>query len=48
MLNNFWHSESYNYSRSMDVYITRLRGYLSMDKSIAIENVHSQGYKITY
>lgn len=48
ILNNFWYSESYNYSRSMDVYITRLRGYLSMDKSVKIENNHSVGYKLTY
>lgn len=48
ILNNFWYSDSYNYSRSMDVYITRLRGYLSMDKSVKIENNHAVGYKLTY
>ncbi len=48
ILNNFWYDENYSNSRSMDVYMTRLRSYLSMDKSITIENIHSKGYKIVF
>lgn len=32
--------------RSMDVYITKLRRYLSEDPSVEIKNVHGRGYKL--
>lgn len=39
-----WGEESYFNKRSMDVYITKLRKYLSADKSVEITNVHGSGY----
>lgn len=41
-----WKDESYFTGRSMDVYITKLRNYLKMDKSIEIINVHGTGFKL--
>lgn len=45
-LKNIWGADSYFTSRSMDVYITKLRSYLSKDKSIQIDNVHGVGFKL--
>lgn len=45
-LNKIWHDDTYFTSRSMDVFITKLRGYLKEDKSVEIVNVHSTGYKL--
>lgn len=42
-----WKDESYFTSRSMDVYITKLRGYLKEDEKIQIINVHGTGFKLT-
>ncbi len=39
-----WGEDSYFTKRSMDVYITKLRKYLSADENVRIENVHSKGY----
>jgi DNA-binding response OmpR family regulator len=41
-----WSDDNYFNSRSMDVYITKLRGYLKQDKSVEIINVHGQGFKL--
>lgn len=41
-----WKNESYFTSRSMDVYIAKLRGYLKNDPSIQIINVHGTGFKL--
>ncbi|PKL83627.1 MAG: DNA-binding response regulator [Ignavibacteriae bacterium HGW-Ignavibacteriae-3] len=41
-----WKDESYFTGRSMDVYITKLRNYLKLDKSIEIINVHGTGFKL--
>jgi len=41
-----WSEDTYFTSRSMDVYITKLRNYLKNDKSIQIENVHGVGFKL--
>jgi DNA-binding response OmpR family regulator len=41
-----WNEETYFTSRSMDVYITKLRNYLKGDRSIQIENVHGVGFKL--
>jgi DNA-binding response OmpR family regulator len=30
----------------MDVYITKLRKYLSRDESVEILNIHGKGYKL--
>jgi len=45
-LEMIWGNDDYYSSRSMDVYITKLRKLLKMDKSIELINVHGQGYKL--
>ena len=45
-LMKIWKDESYFTSRSMDVYITKLRGYLKNDPKIQIANVHGSGFKL--
>jgi two-component system OmpR family response regulator len=42
-----WGSDDYFVSRSLDVYITRLRKIVSSDPNISIQNFHSIGYKLT-
>ena len=44
-LNLIWGDNSYFNSRSMDVYITRLRKYLSEDPDICIQSIHGSGYR---
>ena len=41
-----WGDDNYFTARSMDVFITKLRKYLKDDKNIAIENIHSSGYRL--
>ncbi len=41
---DIWKEDSYFTTRSMDVYIAKLRKYLKEDPSVVIENVHSSGY----
>jgi DNA-binding response OmpR family regulator len=45
-LDVIWGNDDYYSSRSMDVYITKLRKKLKMDKSIELINIHGQGYKL--
>ena len=45
-LKEIWTEDTYFTSRSMDVYITKLRNYLKSDRSIQIENVHGVGFKL--
>jgi DNA-binding response OmpR family regulator len=45
-LKKIWGNDSYFNSRSMDVYITKLRKYLRNDESLQILNVHGQGFKL--
>ncbi len=45
-LNNIWGEDSYFTTRSMDVYITKLRKYLKEDPNIEIENIHGSGYSL--
>ncbi len=45
-LKEIWTEDTYFTSRSMDVYVTKLRNYLKADKSIQIENVHGVGFKL--
>lgn len=44
--NMVWGDDSYFVGRSLDVFITRLRKYLSLDKDVAITNVHGVGFKL--
>lgn len=41
-----WGEDNYFTTRSMDVYITKLRKYLKEDSRIQIDNVHSSGYRM--
>ena len=43
-LQEIWNEDNYFTTRSMDVYITKLRKYLRKDGAVHIENVHSSGY----
>ena len=45
-LNRIWGDDSYFNSRSMDVYITKLRKYLRGDEKLEIVNVHGKGFKL--
>ena len=45
-LKTIWIDDNYFNARSMDVYISRLRKYLSKDSSLKILNVHGKGYKL--
>lgn len=45
-LRQIWKDSNYFTTRSMDVYIAKLRKYLSSDSSIHISNVHGSGYKL--
>lgn len=41
-----WGKSDYFVGRSLDVFITKLRKYLSNDPSVNIENVHGVGFKL--
>jgi DNA-binding response OmpR family regulator len=45
-LRTIWGEESYFTTRSMDVFITKLRKYLKEDNNIEIENIHGSGYSL--
>ncbi|HXC04779.1 MAG TPA: response regulator transcription factor [Bacteroidia bacterium] len=45
-LNTIWKDDSYFNSRSMDVYIAKLRKYLKDDPSVEILNIHGKGFKL--
>ncbi len=40
-----WGDDSYFNSRSMDVYVAKLRKYLKVDESVKIMNEHGKGFK---
>ena len=43
-----WNDDNYFTSRSMDVYVTKIRKYLSKDSKIKIENIHGKGSSSQY
>ncbi|MBK78087.1 MAG: DNA-binding response regulator [Flavobacteriaceae bacterium] len=45
-LNKIWRDDNYFTSRSMDVYIAKLRKYLSLDPNIEIINIHGEGFRL--
>jgi DNA-binding response OmpR family regulator len=47
LLMKVWGSDDYFLGRSLDVFISKLRKYLSADPSIEIENHHGVGFKLT-
>ena len=44
ILNEIWGDDNYFNGRSLDVFITKLRKYLSEEKSVRIENIHGIGF----
>ena len=46
-LKEIWKEDTYFTGRSMDVYIVKLRRYLSSDQSIEINNLHGNGYSLS-
>ena len=47
LLKAVWGDDNYFNGRSMDVYITKLRKYLSLDEKVEIVNIHGKGFKLT-
>jgi DNA-binding response OmpR family regulator len=45
-LNKIWLDDNYFTSRSMDVYIAKLRKYLSVDDKVQILNIHGEGFRL--
>ncbi|HDZ40877.1 MAG TPA: response regulator transcription factor [Bacteroidetes bacterium] len=45
-LKTIWGSDDYFTARSMDVYVTKLRKYLSGDSKISIKNIHGAGFQM--
>ncbi len=45
-LNKIWRDDNYFTSRSMDVYIAKLRKYLKTDPNIEIINIHGEGFQL--
>lgn len=45
-LKTIWGDDNYFTTRSMDVFITKLRKYLSKDNRVEIENIHGTGYRL--
>lgn len=45
ILETIWGKDDYFLGRSLDVFISRLRKYLSRDERIKIENIHGVGFK---
>lgn len=46
ILKDIWGNEDYYLSRSLDVFISRLRKYLKSDAEISIENIHGVGFRL--
>jgi len=42
-----WGDDNYFTTRSMDVFITKLRKYFKDDNTIEINNLHGSGYVLT-
>ncbi|PHQ57143.1 MAG: two-component system response regulator [Lutibacter sp.] len=46
ILDTLWGKNDYFNRKSLNVFITRLRKYLSKDDSIKIDNIHNQGFML--
>ena len=46
ILQKLWGEDDYFLGRSMDVFISRLRKYLSEDQKIKLDNIHGVGFKL--
>lgn len=45
-LTKIWRDDNYFTSRSMDVYIAKLRKYLKTDDEVEILNIHGEGFRL--
>jgi two-component system, OmpR family, response regulator len=45
-LTKIWRDDNYFTSRSMDVYIAKLRKYLKLDPHVEILNIHGEGFRL--
>ena len=45
-LTKIWRDDNYFTSRSMDVYIAKLRKYLKADDNVEIVNIHGEGFRL--
>ena len=45
-LTKIWRDDNYFTSRSMDVYIAKLRKYLKEDPTVEIINIHGEGFRL--
>ena len=45
-LKRIWGADDYFTARSMDVYVTKLRKYLSEDPDLVIKNIHGAGFQL--
>ena len=45
-LTKIWREDNYFTSRSMDVYIAKLRKYLKEDPTVEILNIHGEGFRL--
>lgn len=45
-LTKIWRDDNYFTSRSMDVYIAKLRKYLKKDENVEILNIHGEGFRL--
>ena len=45
-LTKIWRDDNYFTSRSMDVYIAKLRKYLREDENVEILNIHGEGFRL--
>ena len=46
LLREIWGDDSYYNLRSLNVFISRIRGYLSDDSSVGIQSVRGVGYRL--
>ncbi len=46
IMKTLWEDDGYFVARSMDVFISKLRKYLTPDPSVSIKNVHGVGYRL--
>lgn len=45
-LSKIWKDDNYFTSRSMDVYIAKLRKYLQKDEKVELLNIHGEGFRL--
>ena len=45
-LKKIWGEDNYFTARSMDVFVTKLRKYLSKDENLEIANIHGNGFRL--